>query len=373
MNRVRLPGGDRLPSLTGLRFIAAFTVFGFHVRVQGFLGDGPADRVFDRLFAGGSAGVGFFFILSGFVLTWSARPGDTARAIWRRRAARIVPNHVVAWFIALAGMIVAGKALSVWASAPSLFLVQAWFPTQRVYFAVNTPAWSLSCELAFYLAFPFLLPLVRRIPVPRLWAAAGLLVAAVFLVPVVALALPGDVAYWFVWVFPVTRALDFVLGMVVARIVQAGRWVRTGLWLPSGLVLAGYAAAPYLPARFGFVAVTVIPFALLIGATASADLAHARTPWRSAPVVLLGEVSFAFYLLHQLVIRGIDQGIGHRTWPTAQGFALTGAMLVVGLAAAWVLHKAVERPMVRLLATRPKRRAKAVCVPGGEAVELGQA
>jgi len=364
--------------LTGLRFVAAFAVFGFHVRAQSFLGDGQAARVFDRIFAGGSTGVGFFFILSGFVLTWSARPADTARAVWRRRGARIVPNHVVAWFIALCGLVAAGKALSVWESAPSLFLLQAWFPSERIYFAVNTPAWSLSCELAFYLAFPFLLPLIRWIPVPRLWVAAGLLVAGVFLVPVVALALPNHLAYWFVWVFPGTRALDFVLGMVLARIVQADRWVRTGLLLPCGLVLAGYAAAPYLPAGFGFVAVTVIPFALLIGATASADLAHARTPWRSAPAVLLGELSFAFYLLHQIVIRGIDQGLrGHRTWPVAEGFAVAAVMLLVALAGSWVLHKAVERPMVRLLAARPRRRAEAdFRAPGldtGEALELGQA
>ncbi len=335
-------GDNRLPSLTGLRFVAAFAVFGFHVRAQSFLGDGQAARVFDRIFAGGSTGVGFFFILSGFVLTWSARPADTARAVWRRRGARIVPNHVVAWFIALCGLVAAGKALSVWQSAPSLFLLQAWFPSERIYFAVNTPAWSLSCELAFYLA------------------------------------LPNHLAYWFVWVFPGTRALDFVLGMVLARIVQADRWVRTGLLLPCGLVLAGYAAAPYLPAGFGFVAVTVIPFALLIGATASADLAHARTPWRSAPAVLLGELSFAFYLLHQIVIRGIDQGLrGHRTWPVAEGFAVAAVMLLVALAGSWVLHKAVERPMVRLLAARPRRRAEAdFRAPGldtGEALELGQA
>ncbi len=70
-----------------------------------------------------------------------------------------------------------------------------------------------------------------------------------------------------------------------------GQWVGTGLWLPAGLVIAGYAAAPYLPAGFGFAAATVIPFALLIPATAAADLTRAPTPWRSAPLVLLGELS----------------------------------------------------------------------------------
>ena len=110
--------------------------------------------------------------------------------------------------------------------------------------------------------------------------------------------------------------------MVLARIVQDGQWVRTGLWLPLGMVIAACIAAPYLPAGFGFVAVTEIPFAMLICATASADLSDERTPWRGAVAVLLGELSFAFYLLHHIVIRGVAQVLGQHDWSAAERFAL---------------------------------------------------
>ena len=352
----RTTADERLPSLTGLRFVAALAVFGFHIAAQGFLENGRANETVHQIFAAGSTGVGFFFVLSGFVLTWSARSADSIRAIWRRRAARIVPNHIVAWSIAFMGLIYAGEAGSLWTDGPSLILMQSWFPSQRVYFAVNTPAWSLSCELAFYIAFPFLLPIIGRIPVPRLWSAAGLVVVGVFLVPVIALGLPDQVAYWFVWIFPGVRALEFVLGMLLARIVRAGLWIRIGLLLPTALAVAGYLAAAHVPRGFGFVAATVVPYAMLIAAVASADLANRPTPWRSAPLVLLGELSFAFYLLHQIVIRGVDQALGDRIWSSTAGLAITGVMLLASVAASWLLHKGVERPMSRMLSGRPGKR-----------------
>ena len=40
----------------------------------------------------GPLAVSLFFILSGFVLTRFARPGDTARAFWRRRVVKIYPK-----------------------------------------------------------------------------------------------------------------------------------------------------------------------------------------------------------------------------------------------------------------------------------------
>lgn len=94
----------RLDALTGLRFYAALLVFAFHISLSRFYIGNP-DIVEPLQFIlknGGWFGVTFFFILSGFVLMWSARAGDTpGRFIWRR-IAKIVPNHAVTFVIALA-------------------------------------------------------------------------------------------------------------------------------------------------------------------------------------------------------------------------------------------------------------------------------
>ena len=60
----------RLDAITGLRWWAAFAVFGFHMM---FFAPLPPSIAHVLVF--GDYGVAFFFVLSGFVLTWSMRPG----------------------------------------------------------------------------------------------------------------------------------------------------------------------------------------------------------------------------------------------------------------------------------------------------------
>ena len=84
-----------LHTLTALRWPAAFAVFAFHV-APFFLGTSLQTPIV-YLTSAGPAGVSFFFVLSGFVLTWSRRTGDRRRDFYRRRFARIYPLHLVTW------------------------------------------------------------------------------------------------------------------------------------------------------------------------------------------------------------------------------------------------------------------------------------
>ena len=91
----RLP---RLDALTGLRWWAAFVVFVFHM-VNRHRAAARADR--RGLQPSGYLGVTFFFVLSGFVLTWSARPERDKRTFYWRRFARIYPSHFVTLLLAI--------------------------------------------------------------------------------------------------------------------------------------------------------------------------------------------------------------------------------------------------------------------------------
>src|SRR5437764_11248338 len=93
----------------------------------------------------GYIGVDFFFVLSGFVLTWSARPDLGPLRFWQNRFARIWPLHLTTLGLAvLVGVAVGVGDLT--ALVSNLFLVQAWWPQQHVYFGFNAVSWSLSCE-----------------------------------------------------------------------------------------------------------------------------------------------------------------------------------------------------------------------------------
>ena len=93
----------RLDALTGLRWWAAFMVFLFHMRVFAPL-PGPLAAVFDQ----GYLGVTFFFVLSGFVLTWAIRPGSRTRDFYQSRFARIYPLYLATWAAAVAASFMLG-------------------------------------------------------------------------------------------------------------------------------------------------------------------------------------------------------------------------------------------------------------------------
>lgn len=341
----------RLPSLTGLRIVAAFAVFGFHLRGQHIFADQQAEQVVELIFGQAVTAVGFFFIMSGFVLTCAARPGTPARAAWLRRAAKIFPVHIVTWFIALVGIVfVAARGVPGFTAVANLLLLQAWVPDDAVFFALNTPAWFLSCELAFVVAFPLLLRWIGRVRDRMLWPLATVVVTVILLVPVAALPLDPGLAHWVINIFPPTRALEFVLGMVLARIVLAGRWIGVGHLGATALFLVGYVLSGFVPDQFSYIAGTFIPLALLIPAVAVADMTGARSPWRNAILVKLGKLALAFYLVHQLVIRAVSSMFGGRQWDTLAGIGIAAAMLAMSICAAWLLYRAVEMPMARLIA-----------------------
>ncbi|MGW8331717.1 acyltransferase family protein [Streptomyces sp. NPDC055897] len=370
------PSRDRLPSLTGLRTVAALMVFAFHIYAVAIFASPTVNKWMSHSASQGGVGVTFFFILSGFLLTWTARKYDPARSFWRRRAVKIIPNHLVTWaaafvFLSLSGLTLTGHFGGIGLdSLPNLFMIQDWFPRGGVFFSMNIPSWSLGCEAFFYLMFPATLWAVRRIRPQLLWPTAVLLIGLVWLMPVLANTffhggplVPGlpvsEDRMWFVYTLPPVRMLEFVLGIVLALIVESGRWPRIGLGAATVLSVAGYIGSSYLPYLFGLVAGAVIPLALLIPTAAVADIQGKASPWRGRTMVWLGNVSFAFYMVHQIVMRWVHYALGAtRSWDTPQAIGVTALILALSLLAATVLYYAVEMPLVRLL-SRPRRPAPA--------------
>ncbi|KAB8178326.1 acyltransferase family protein [Microbispora catharanthi] len=367
----------RLPSLTGMRIIAAGMIFFFHAQFEHVFADPAAQDVYAAILGqGGPTGVGFFFILSGFVLTWSARAGDTPGRFWRRRLFKVYPNHFVTFLVA--------ALLLTWLVTPpqagpallNLFLLQAWTPNLSVMLSVNSVSWSLSCEAAFYLLFPFLLTRINRIRPERLWWLAGGLLALMWAVPTVVARLPlptggpsipwhnvSQWEFWLAYTAPPVRALDFVLGMVMARIVLSGKWIGLRLGPAFALLVVGFLAAGVVPVVYRMVAVTAIPMALVIPAAAMADVRGTRSLLRLPAMVWLGDISFAFYLWHRLVLRFGHMAVGaKRQWDTLPALGMLLAALAVTIALSWLLYRFVEVPAMRRW-SKPRRRPAGAVAP----------
>ncbi len=363
----------RLDQLTSLRFFAAAMIVVLHMQVLGLFGIRTAGVAWGQ-------GVSFFYVLSGFILLYVypslEADGATAR-FWRARIARIWPAHLATLVL---GFWLLSYRWETETALANLFMVQAWIPLSKYFFSYNAVSWSISVEFLFYLAFPLL---VRNFN--GNWWVKLAIAGAVVLV----LAVSSDL--WSLPRFgsqedgsaatlvtregllvnnPLPRLFEFIFGMCVALAWRKNRpsdavWPATGREL--GVIALCALSVRFTPAIANWwqhslhgspgLAVwfthsgSMFAFGLLIYVMAqgrgwvSRGLAH--------PVlVLLGEISFSIYLIHQILL------IFWRTHLTSAmplpDSALLGAFVAILLLASYLMWVYVEMPARRLIVGRAR-------------------
>ncbi|MEU1127256.1 acyltransferase [Streptomyces sp. NPDC005899] len=355
MSFITAYGRDRLPSLTGLRFWAALLVVLYHLSRQVGTVPGISDAVWY-----GRSGVTFFFVLSGAVLAWTYDGSRVAvRVFLWRRFARIWPMLAVSVAASVAvWRVLMDQAVSLKAIAGTLLLVHAWFPQPVIFKGGNPAAWSLSDEGWFYLIFPVLLAtLAGRRGRTWGWTAAGAVCGAVLLWVGLS-GLAPTTRTWALDYLPLTRSLQFVLGVVTGLALKRGWRSPMSLPVSVGLVVAWHLAlipwsnavpdsawySPYCASQL----LSAPLFAALIAAAARADLDGRRTALGGAWTIRLGHWSFAWYLLHEIVIR-----VAVFEWgkPATKGETLLfwAGVLVVSQALAALAYLCIEHPAERRL------------------------
>lgn len=312
-----------LPRLTGLRALAAFSVFMFH-----------ADRYWGvKPFQMGYIGVGFFFILSGFVLTWSYGE-STPRKFWRRRVARIYPVYALTLII-LGLQENAAYPLHLVPTVETFGLVQSWTDNRL---AVNAPAWSLSAEAFFYACLPLVLLIASRVRLRTFALGAG----ACFGAECVTILLTQQNRL-FGLTFPLVRSGEFLLGVTLALAMRQGWRVPTYWFAALGAsVLAVCCFLIHPGTAVPNIAMAPV-FVSVIGLAAQADI-DGRRSWILArrAVVYDGEISYVFYLLHFQTQGIVASALG--TGPAVVLWAFAASLV-----GAIVLHHAVELPAQRFI------------------------
>ncbi|MBD0272012.1 MAG: acyltransferase [Acetobacteraceae bacterium] len=357
---------NEIRSLTALRGVAALWVFGFHLWLldRGTTAPAYAGTPAATLFEHGWTGVDLFFILSGYVLATvhSTLSMGGAPRFLIRRAFRLYPLHIATTLALAAGVALASAAgleLSRdgrydWDDLPASLLLLHTFLSEPNRW--NSVTWSISVELVCYALLPAVLPLLRRVPLRGLVAAAlGLAAAAA--VWIVALDAPSH------GMPAVVRGLfGFYLGCCVALAsagpngeagARFGR--RAGAWALAAAAVLAFGVLADLP--------SLVPpcTAVLVGALAAERGLVARA-LNAEPLVWLGRVSFSIYLLHMPVLAALERLLPlHRLpLPPLGGALLRDAVaLAAVLALSALAHRLVEEPGRRLpsrlglLAPRP--------------------
>lgn len=365
----------RLDSLTSLRFAAAAMIVVLHAR--GMFGI-PADFLAALPL---SQGVSFFFVLSGFILTYvhpTLGSWDERRDFVAARIARIWPAHAAAFVTLVILLPPSLRDGGIGLGLLNLTMLHAWIPMQWSFYSFNGPSWSISTELFFYLCFPLLIQGFAR--TWRIKLALSIVVVLAIVVTLDRLGVPATTTdkkavttLGLVYVEPVVRLLEFILGMCVA--IARSRVVgRLRIGPPAGTVLEAatlvvvFAALLALPrgvARLdvhtiGNAARTLLEnsscapvFALLIGVS-SLESGLLSRGLRWGPAVLLGEISYSIYLFHEVLIRIVEY-----KWPALSNgqvplaWAIYGILLIVVAYLSWHFVEKPARRVVRNLLASP--------------------
>jgi peptidoglycan/LPS O-acetylase OafA/YrhL len=356
----RAPRKPPLPALTGVRTLLAINLVFFHFTP-------PHLTYLYPMINNAFVFVGFFFLLSGYILAYNY--ADRAKVLvkrdfWRARFARLYPVYLLSLVLSfqmLASEWGARSHQEFWTGVVLTPLVlQGWNPMLATFW--NTVAWTLSSELLLYLAFPWLI----RLPWPKSpLRLIGLLLGiwAVGLIPHTLylwlnpdhLPGPADRYSFGFWLrllkyTPLSYVCTFLAGLTLGNLqasLQISPRQRTWVAGVSMVAIALFFAAlvervPYILLHGGL----LVPMfsALIIGLSGTGPISSVFS-WR--PLVLLGQTSYCLYLLHFNFINLIRQNhIAERLHVSALDPWITyAATLGLAFAALYL----VERPARRLI------------------------
>ena len=297
--------------------------------------------VFCALIRGGYLAVTTFFVLSGFVLarTYSETEwnGKNLLRYGVGRVARVYPVYALSMLVVTPFILAdhtPGKAPLVAAHG---LLVQGWLGPIPVNW--NTPAWSLSCEMFFYLAFP-----LAALAIPKLnWRGTVALAAASCCLTHLlwGVGVPDEIK-------PVIHMADFLMGIAASRaydLIVRARRVPGGAWLylPSTAISAGLIAFPrLLPATVDLnSALRPLNGLMLVGFGLGGGLAARALSSKVA--VYLGKSSYAMYILHVPILWW------YLRW-SRQASPAVYVAIVIGISA--LVYRFIEEPANRYLRAR---------------------
>lgn len=309
--------------------------------------------------SGGFVGVDVFFVVSGFLITGlihhEIRTGTfSVLAFYERRIRRIFP----ALFTVIAAAAVAaplillsddlirfGRSVVATAGFASNFL----FWSEDSYFAAGAEGkpllhtWSLAVEEQFYIFFPMLLLVMRRLPA----AGEKALLAALLAASLISSALAMRMAPSAVFYLAPFRAWELLLGALLAigAIPPLRGRIMPELATLTGLLLilwSVFAISPQSAFPWPAAVAPCLGAALILHADSVQRGTAINRLLASRLMVSVGLISYPLYLWHWPLL------VFARRWKGSElDVAQTGAILALAFVLATLSYRFIEQPIRR--------------------------
>jgi peptidoglycan/LPS O-acetylase OafA/YrhL len=307
-----------LPALTGLRTLLALTILLFHFTPAGLRWERHPWVSLYPIVDIGYVFVSFFFLISGFILAYNyADRPERLRAtdFWAARFSRLYPVYLLTMVVSIPMLAnewhVRSHAQFFEGAIATPLLLQGFFPRLATFWMTVT--WTLSCEVALYLAFPWLM----RLRWPKTWGvllamvigfwAVGMIPHGMYVLlnpdhlPGMANRYSGGVWIEFLKYTPLPYLCTFLAGLTLGRLHEAAKLGVRGRMVVG---VAGFVAAwwvvyhlaerlPYIMIHGGLL--TPIFAAIIVGLAGPSPLARV---FSIRPLVTVGASTYCLYLLH---------------------------------------------------------------------------
>lgn len=251
----------------------------------------------------------FFFILSGFVMAWSARYGIKDNYV-KSRFYRIYPAYLFMGVISLPFLFDVGNEKII----PSLILyftaTQSWIPDS--FFVWNfSGSWSVSTELFFYMVFPLILPILKRKTITAIIIAYTV---SSLIIPF-AVSIGGGSKMPYFYISPIHRLPEFIIGVCLGILflkeyeIKSGR-VNYFLFIFSILLLIFI--SPVGNDSFmkrNVITIPAVSFLVYFLAKKKID-----KNFITKPFIYIGKISYSFYLMQIPIISFFAKYKSYFSW-----------------------------------------------------------
>ncbi len=311
---------------------------------------------------GGESGVAFFFVLSGFVLSlgYGRQVEDgsfNARRFFVTRLARLYPLHLLTMAVTIMLDFRLGVSYSCTQILSHSFLVQTWTASSHYISIANGVSWFLCDMLFFYAVFAVLYRRLMRWKASRL-CVAGIVMAALY-VPL-ALQVPDEKVNWTLYAYPLLRAIDFSLGILLCRFFLsrrsqciAARVASLSVWRATAVEMLGVAAVAVAWLLYGDMPKSlrcaclfwlVMPFVVYVLAVTDKGRGLLSRLMRLPLLTRLGGVSFEIYLVHLIMMRVSYHALHAVCGEVGEGLVFVTAFLA-SVITAFVLRRWLVTPV----------------------------